>query len=147
MIVIDASAAAKLVLITEIRADKADALARRCALQAEPIVTPPLLTAEMTNILRQRMRRTGLSLVAARQLLADFFSLGIMLTAPAELYARALELADAYGLPAAYDAQYLALAQLLGCDLWTDDQTLVRSLTGHSPTVRWLGDYTGAEPV
>lgn len=114
MIVIDASAAAKLVLTTEVRADKADALARRCALLAEPIVAPPLLTSEMTNILRQRMRRTRLSIVAARQLLADFFSLGIMLVAPAELYDRALVLADEHGLVAAYDAQYVALAQLLG---------------------------------
>jgi hypothetical protein len=74
------------------------------------------------------MRRTGLTLAGARQLLADFFALAIVLTGPAELYDRALQLADAYGLPAAYDAQYLALTQLLGCDFWTDDQALVRSL-------------------
>jgi predicted nucleic acid-binding protein len=147
LIVVDASVAAKLVLTTEVRADKADALTRRCIQHGEPIVAPPLLPSEMTNILRQQMRRTGLPLVAARQLLADFFALAILLTGPADLYDRALQVADTFGLAAAYDAQYVALAQLLGCDLWTDDQALVRNLAGHARLVRWLGDYTGTEPV
>lgn len=85
MIVLDASVAAKLVLIDEARADQAAALARRCIQQGEPIVAPQLLPSEMANILRQRRRRTALPLVAARQLLADFFALAIMLAAPAEL--------------------------------------------------------------
>ena len=55
--------------------------------------------------------------------------------------------ADAFGLPAAYDSQYVALAQFLGCDLWTDDQRLLRDLAGRLSFVTWIGDHTGAEPV
>jgi len=47
-------------------------------------------------------------------------------------------LADTHGLRAAYDAHYLALAQHLACDFWTDDQRLLRSLAGALPFVRDL---------
>ena len=141
MIVVDASVAAKLVLTDEAHADKAASLARDSASRGEPLVAPPLLPTELTNILRQRMRRVGMPLETARQLLADFLALSITLTAPADLYDRALQLAVQYNLPAAYDAHYLALAQLLGCDLWTDDQRLINALAGNPPFVQWIGAY------
>ena len=53
----------------------------------------------------------------------------------------ALDIADAYGLPAAYDAHYLALADLLGCEFWTDDRRLLRQVSHDLLFVRWLGDF------
>ena len=44
------------------------------------------------------------------------------------------------------DAHYLALAQNLGCDLWTDDQRLINSLAGRLPSLKWIGDYQQALP-
>ncbi len=49
--------------------------------------------------------------------------------------------ADALGLPATYDAHYLALAEHLGCELWTDDQRLLRQVATSLPFVRWIGDH------
>jgi predicted nucleic acid-binding protein len=146
MIVLDASVAAKLVLTNEANADKAAALAQDCARRAEPLVAPPLLPSEVANVLRQRMRRASMPLSTARLLLADFLALSITLIAPADLYDRALRLADQYHLPAAYDAHYLALAQILGCDLWTDDQRLVSTLAGALTFVKWLGSYQPSQP-
>jgi predicted nucleic acid-binding protein len=96
MIVVDASVAAKLVLTDEDFADKAAALARHCAEQGEPIIAPPLLPSEVTNILQQLTRRTGLPLGVARQLQADFFTLPITLIAPPDLYDHALQLAHVF---------------------------------------------------
>jgi predicted nucleic acid-binding protein len=141
VIVLDASVAAKLVLLDEADTDKAAALAQDCFSRGEPLVAPPLLRSEVANILRQRMRRTGMSLAIARSLLADFLILSIVETAPGNLYDRALQLADQFNLGAVYDAHYLALAQLLGCDLWTADQRLINSLSGKLSFVRWIGDY------
>src|SRR5688572_21202512 len=116
MIVVDTSVAAKLILVEENDADKASALAQSCAARGEAMVAPPLLLSEVANVLRQRMRRKGLPLADARQLLAEFLALPIAITAPIGLYDQALQVADQYNLPAAYDAQYVALAQHLGCD-------------------------------
>jgi predicted nucleic acid-binding protein len=141
MIVLDASVAAKLVLTDEPHADKTLALMRDSLSRSEPVVAPALLPSEVTNILRQRMRRTQMPLQVARQLLADFLALHITLATPAGLYDRALELADQHNLSAAYDAHYLALAQLLGCELWTADQRLVNAVVAALPFVKWIGAY------
>jgi predicted nucleic acid-binding protein len=100
------------------------------------------LPLEVTNILRQRMRTSdGLSLDAATQHLDDFLALAIEFHNPAGLHFQALVLADALGLPATYDAHYLALAEHLGCELWTDDLRLIRQVATGLPFVRWLGDH------
>ena len=100
MIVLDASVAAKLVLLDEADADKAAALVGDCINRGEPLVAPPLLRSEITNILRQRTRRTGMPLATARALLADFLSLSIGNTEPGGLYDRALQINPASSLAA-----------------------------------------------
>jgi predicted nucleic acid-binding protein len=146
MICVDASVAAKWVFAEEL-SDQAEALYRRAVTTGERIIAPPLLPVEVTNVIRQRMRRAKspgeppLSLVEATAIRERFRNFPVQLAMPAELHQRALELADAYGLPAVYDAYYLALAQLLGCAFWTADQNLVNTLQDRLPFVRWLGHY------
>jgi predicted nucleic acid-binding protein len=141
VICVDASVAVKWILDEE-RSDRARALYSTAVHTSESIVAPPLLPLEVTNILRQRMRvRDGLSLVAATQHLDDFLDLRVEYHNPVGLHFQALVLADALGLPATYDAHYLALAEHLGCELWTDDQRLIRRVASRLPFVRWLGDH------
>jgi predicted nucleic acid-binding protein len=139
VIVLDASAAAKLVLVDEPYAGRALKLVQEQTDHGELTLAPPLLQSEVTNILRQRMRRTGMPLATATQLLADFLMLPISLTTPSGLYQRALELVEHFNLGATYDAQYVALAQIASCDLWTADERLVRDLSHDLPWVKWLG--------
>jgi predicted nucleic acid-binding protein len=137
----DASVAVKWILDEE-RSDRARALYSAVVQTSESIVAPPLLPLEVTNILRQRMRtRDGLSLDAATQHLDDFLALAIEFHNPTGLHFQALVLADALGLPATDDAHYLALAEHLGCELWTDDQRLLRQVAESLPFVRWIGDH------
>jgi predicted nucleic acid-binding protein len=138
----DASLAAKWVLPEQHR-DRALALLRATLAADEPIVAPHFLRVEVTNILRQRMRRpdTPLTLAEAAERLRAFLAIPLTLLTPDAVHEQALDLSDSYGLPAAYDAHYVALAQGLGCDLWTDDQRLLRTLAGRLPFVRWIGDY------
>lgn len=51
----------------------------------------------------------------ALRLLQRFSSFPIELLAPDGMHARALELANRHGLAAVYDAQYLAVAEMLNC--------------------------------
>ncbi|MEK7215578.1 MAG: type II toxin-antitoxin system VapC family toxin [Chloroflexota bacterium] len=58
-----------------------------------------------------------------------------------ELHQQALEIADRYRLRATYDAHYVALAQALECEPWTDDLRLMRALDDGASPLRWIGDY------
>jgi predicted nucleic acid-binding protein len=140
MIAVDASVAAKWIFPEEYSA-QARALLRATLQAREPIVSPPLLPIEVTNIVRQRMRREGLTLFEGQRRLALFLTLPVTLHATQALHGRALEIADRHGLPAAYDAHYVALAELSGCALWTDDQRLLNTLAGSLPFVRWIASY------
>jgi predicted nucleic acid-binding protein len=140
MIVVDASFAVKW-LFAEEHSDLADAITAALARRGEPIIAPHLLPIEVANVIRQHRRRGALTPEEARGRLARFFSYGVRLLAPATLTERALAIADEQDLAAVYDAHYIALAELEGCDLWTADRRLLRTLAGRLPFVRWIGDY------
>src|SRR5206468_1204709 len=105
--------------------------------------------SEVTNILRQRMRsgQPRLTLYEATELLQQFLRLPVELLAPLGLYESALALADSHHQPAAYDAQYLALAQLSGCNFWTADERLFNAVSNKLPFVKWIGSYRDADPL
>ena len=141
MICVDASVAVKWILEEE-RSDRADALYDATVDAYQPIIAPQLLSLEVTNILRQRMRaQSGISLVTSTEFLDAFLALPIEFHNPAGLHHQALVLADALDLPTTYDAHYLALAERLGCELWTDDQRLIRQVGTSLSFVRWIGDH------
>lgn len=107
----------------------------------EPIVAPTLLPMEIANALRKQVVRKRMSHVDATSLLAIFDTLPIKIYPIPAQHRVALTTADRFGLPAVYDACYIALAQSFQCDCWTDDQSLLRTLAGRLPFVRWIGDY------
>jgi predicted nucleic acid-binding protein len=140
VIAVDASLAAKWIF-PEVYSDRALALADAAQRSAERLVAPPFLPIELSNIIRQRMRRESLRLGEALDLFRQYRRYRVVMVSPRGLTERALEIADAHGLPATYDAHYVALAEMIGCDLWTDDQRLLRNLAGNLPYVKWIGDY------
>lgn len=145
MICVDASLAVKWVLEEE-DSDRAWALYRVALRTREIIVAPPLLPIEVTNIVRQRMRRPdGPTQTEALDLLDNFLTFQVDIDNPVGLHRQALILADTHGLPAAYDGHYLALAQHLSCDFWTADQRLLNRLGTALPFVKSLADYIPTE--
>lgn len=74
----------------------------------------------------------------ARQLLAGLLNMGIEVRESPQIHLRALELAQELQRPAVYDAHYLALADILGCDLWTADERFFNSVKERHPRVKWL---------
>ena|SRR5579884_3225253 len=141
MICVDASTAVKWLLPEEELADHALALLRDVSRARTPIVAPALLPIEVTNTVRQRLRRAQLTLEDAERLLDRFLGLPITYATAGALCRQALRLAHIYRLPAAYDAQYVALAQPVGCSMWTDDRRLLHAVHDALPFVRWIGDY------
>lgn len=145
MICVDASLANKWLFVEEHR-QQALALAAAAGRAGEQLVGPPLLPIEITNIIRQRMRRQGLASEEAQEALRLFFSYPVEIVSPPGVQQAALTLAIAHDLPATYDAHYLALARHLGCELWTGDRRLLNQLAGRLPFVRFIGDYAAGAP-
>lgn len=121
MICDDASVVAKW-LFPEEHSELALALLAASAQAGQRIVAPARLPIGEANIIRQRMLRDGLSLGQATRLLGQYHAFSIAISAPEALTERALALADAHNLPTVYDAHYVALAELLGCELRTSDR-------------------------
>jgi|DewCreStandDraft_5_1066085.scaffolds.fasta_scaffold00028_184 predicted nucleic acid-binding protein len=139
-LVVDASVVLKL-LIVEDFSEHAHALLR--AYIAQPIVGPPVLAAEVTNAIYQRLRRQRdrLTTEEGERALADFLRLGVELLSPAGLYPQAFAFARRHRLSNIYDALYVVLAQMLGTELWTDDQALLNALGPSAPWVRSIRTY------
>ena len=58
-----------------------------------------------------------------------------------EISIRAMEISHRFGLHAAYDAHYLALAEHEKCEYWTADTRLWNTVADKLPWVRRLSDY------
>ena len=110
---------------------------------AELLVAPPIFKPEINNALHQKCRR-GLLVRSDASEILDFLVSAVAPSEPEGLYNRGLALAEAYGLASTYDALYLALAEFQGCEMWTADRRLVRSVQSRFPLVRWVGE--AAEP-
>jgi len=66
---------------------------------------------------------------------------GVKFVHPDTLQERAWELAQQFNRPTAYDAYYLALGEIAGCDVWTADRRLYSAVRDTLQWVRWLSDY------
>jgi predicted nucleic acid-binding protein len=66
--------------------------------------------------------------------------LEIDLTKDPAFNVRAMQLANLYGLPALYDAHYLALPEREECEFWTADTRLLTAVKGKLPWVHSLDE-------
>ena len=73
---------------------------------------------------------------SVRLALQAALSLPLHLHQDAGLHRRALDLAERFDLPAAYDGHYLALAERLDAEFWTADRRLAQAVQEEMPWVR-----------
>ena len=102
----------------------------------DEFVAPPLLYPETISAIRRLANRGLLAPGEAQDLVDDFLSLEIPTPQPAGMYARAYGLASRYRRSTVYDMCYLALADLLSCDLLTLDGPLYNVATADFPGLR-----------
>jgi predicted nucleic acid-binding protein len=137
---VDASIAVKW-LLPEDDSDRALALRRWLRSERTTLVAPPHMPTEVTNVIRQRVVRQELTAAEGEELAAVFVEMPIMVASPPPLYHTALELAQRFHRPTVYDTQYVALAQIAGCDFWAADRKLTNALDNRLPFVRLLQTF------
>ena len=135
---VDASIVIKIV-VQEPGSDLADALWAQWIEQDVQIVAPALLRYEVTAVLGKKVYRKQLSEELAQMALVAALDLkGIEYIDTPAVHVRALEMASQFGLPTAYDAHYVALAEQRNCEFWTADARLYRCLSQSLPYLRQL---------
>jgi len=105
-------------------------------LEGHALVGPHLLASEALSALHEAATRGEISKDLARAASERLQVAPIDLVRPDGLAAGAWEVADALGWAKTYDAEYVALARLLGCPLLTVDARLAHG-AGH--LVRIIG--------
>jgi predicted nucleic acid-binding protein len=136
----DANLALKLVL-QEHDSRLAEALWETWQIQDTTVIAPTLWGFEVTSVIRKRAHRGLLSPDAEADAFALIHRVPVTLLKPAGLHVRAWELARHFDLPTAYDAHYLALAEMAACPCWTADERLFNRVRPELDWVNWLGDY------
>ncbi len=111
------------------------------------LLAPVLLEYEMAAILRKAVVARWLTTDLAVEVIGKVLALNVRcLTPTADLHERALRWADRLGHSKAYDAQYLALAEQEGIELWTADRRLAngaQQVGAH--WVHWIGEVATVE--
>lgn len=128
---VDANIVVRLLLFAE---DEIQTLWKNWETAGTHLVAPSLLHYEVVNSLYQYQKYGKISPASLERSLQAALVLPVELYDDDHIHRRAMQLAAQYGLPAAYDAHYLALAEWLEIDLWTADMRLVNSLKPHKLT-------------
>ena len=136
--VVDASVAIKLFLVEPLVAEAQALFARLYDSSPLRMYAPDLLYAECANVLWKRVRFRGYDATLASMDLGALQDLPIASVPTRVLTDGAFDLAATWDV-SAYDACYVALANLTACPLVTADQRLVQRLAGSAVTVEWLG--------
>jgi predicted nucleic acid-binding protein len=140
----DAGVLIKLVVAEE-DSDQADALWEQWKEDGVKVVAPALLLFELTSVLRNKVHRGLLSLEEGERAFDTVHRLPVQVLTPSGLHRRAWELATRFNRPAAYDAHYLALAEMMDCEFWTADRRLCNVVKDELPWVHWLRESEGGQ--
>lgn len=133
------------VLVPEEGSAEATVLLRRIISGGYRLVAPAFAWAEVGTVLRKKTSTGLLSESEAGARWGRFLSLSVDYVDDREIQQAAWEIAARFGLPAVYDAAFLAVAESARhaggvVEFWTADRELVRSLGQELPGyVRLLG--------
>jgi len=137
---IDASLALMWLLPAE-QNEAANTLRREWYKNDIQIITASLFHAEVTSVLREQVYFDRLPPEEEEQAFSAYLEIGVKSIDSPGIQEIAWELARRFSLPRTYDMQYLAIAELNDCELWTNDRRFVDSLQGKVSRIKWVGEY------
>lgn len=128
-------------LLDEDDRDRALKLRSEAKRSGSLFVAPAHFPVETSSAIYKRFQQRRISLVDALGLIEEVGNLPVERMSPPALPLRAFEIAGQFRLKWIYDAFYVALAEIVGCDLWTADEALYDAVRAAHTNVRLLTDY------
>ncbi|HTU78312.1 MAG TPA: type II toxin-antitoxin system VapC family toxin [Solirubrobacteraceae bacterium] len=92
------------------------------------LVAPQLMLIEASSVLHEMSWRKEITKPRAKTMLGRLLKAPVKIGRPAGLIESAWRVADELGWAKTYDAQYVALAQILDCQLVSVDERLLRGV-------------------
>lgn len=129
-------------VIEETYTEQADDLLEWIDRQNLKIVAPMLLRYEVAATLRKLVYRGSIEAEDGARLLTQILGKPLELVADATLIERSYALSTEHNLPSSYDAQYLAVAERLGCAFWTFDRRLFNTLNQQLDWIHYVPNFT-----
>jgi predicted nucleic acid-binding protein len=118
----------------------ADAFLVTSRRDAVTLIAPALLQFEVTSALRRLTYLKRISAGDGDRAFEEFLKIDIRLSHRRDMFSLAWHLAKRFNRSRAYDATYVALAQLNECELWTADEKLFNAFGDELRWVRWIGE-------
>ena len=128
-------------LTPEEERDEALAFLAECRGLGVGLIAPDCMYAEVGASIRRKVYRGLLDEADGFGAISVIDRFGVDVVPALDLMADAWYLAAQYNLATLYDAYYMALAELRGCDFWTADERFINSVRG-VPYVRRVADFS-----
>jgi predicted nucleic acid-binding protein len=106
------------------------------SLRGHKLLAPQLMVTEASSVLHEMAWRGEITKPRAKTMLERLLKAPVEIRAPENLIEAAWDVADELGWAKTYDAQYVALAQLLKCRLLTIDERMLRGVARLEIAVR-----------
>lgn len=119
--------------------DRAEALLADWQSSDIVLIAPSLFAYEVTSTLRRLVFLDVIAPAHGDEAFDAFLRLPIRLSHSRSIFPLTWEFAKELERPRAYDAAYLALAQLHDCPFWTADERLYNAVGDQLPRVHWVG--------
>jgi predicted nucleic acid-binding protein len=130
-------------VIPDERMQKAYALIEYIEQKGLSITAPTLFRYEVVAVIRRQFGRGLINFEEANHAITLLLAKSILFSVTDKLLQRGFEIANQFNFPTAYDSQYLAVAEQLGCEFWTIDKRIVDTVAPTWAWVKWLGNFTG----
>jgi predicted nucleic acid-binding protein len=106
------------------------------SLRGHKLLAPQLMVTEASSVLHEMAWRGEITGPRAKTMLKRLLKAPVEIRTPENLIEAAWDVADEFGWAKTYDAQYVALAQLLKCRLLTIDERMLRGVARLKIAVR-----------
>ena len=138
-LVVDSSVVMKL-FIDEEYSEDAHRLFEKLLDKAPPVFfAPDLMCLECSNVLLKHVTKFAMPLSQAERSLSYLSALPLTVVPSTEIFSFAYRFAVELGITA-YDAAYVAISEMLGCEFITADKRLADKVSGRIGKIKWLGD-------
>jgi predicted nucleic acid-binding protein len=106
------------------------------SLRGHELVAPQLMLIEASSVLHEMAWREEITKPRAKTMLGRLLKAPVKIRRPVGLIESAWRVTDELGWAKTYDAQYVALAQMLDCQLVSVDERLLRGVARLDIAVR-----------